>query len=409
MKIYSIQNPKSPEQTILFADKKRYWWSGALIYSALPIVMSLVYLVYPNPWLFITSLFIFIAIIPIVDALIGPKRSNPSEALVEQMNKDPYYGNLLIGIIPIHFAAVIVPAWLLATQDLSIGFYLAFSLAVALYSGFSINTAHEIGHKTTKLERFLSRVVLAVSGYGHFCVEHNVGHHKDVSTPEDPASARMGESVYRFALREIPGAFKRGWTAEKKRLVKRGLPIWSHHNHILQSYMMTLVWQGGLIAVLGWVVLPFLLIQNVAAWFQLTSANYIEHYGLLRAKKVNGRYERCRPHHSWNSNHVFSNLLLFQLQRHSDHHANPSRSYQSLRSFDSLPELPAGYLGMYLVAYFPPLWFAVMDKRVLAIEHINGDLSKVNLDPKNEAKIRQRHGLLGAANRKRQRFTRLFS
>ena len=106
---------------------------------------------------------------------------------------------------------------------------------------------------------------------------------------------------------------------------------------------------------------------------------------------------------------MFSNLLLFQLQRHSDHHANPSRSYQSLRSFDNLPELPSGYLSMYLMAYCPPLWFSVMNKRLLAIEHINGDLNKVNLDPKNEAKIRKKYGLLGAANRKRERLTRLFS
>jgi len=409
MKIYSIQNPDLPEELIQFTDKKRYWWLGSLIYSALPIIVSLFYLVYPNPWVLVISLFAFIFAVPLIDMIIGTNRSNPSDALVEQMNKDPYYRNLLIAIIPIHFAAIIVPAWLISSQGFSMVWYAVFTLAVALYSGFSINTAHEIGHKTSKLERFLARVTLSVSGYGHFCIEHNAGHHKDVSTPEDPASSRMGESIYRFAMREIPGAFKRGWAAEKKRLKKRNLPVWSHHNHILQSYAMTIVWQSALVIILGWIVLPFLLAQNVLAWFQLTSANYIEHYGLLRAKKVNGRYERCRPYHSWNSNHVFSNLLLFQLQRHSDHHANPSRSYQSLRSFDSLPELPSGYLGMYSLAFLPPLWFAVMDKRLLAIEHINGDLSKVNIDPKQEEKIRQCYGLLGAANRKRHSFTRLFS
>lgn len=409
MKIYSIQNPRAPEKEIQFADKKRYWWLGALLYSALPMIISLVYFVYPNIWLCAFFLVACILIVPLIDKIVGTNRSNPSDALVEKMNKDRYYRFLLIAIIPIHFASVIIPAWLIASQSFSLWQYLGFTIAVALFSGFSINTAHEIGHKTTKLERFLARVVLSVSGYGHFCIEHNAGHHKDVSTPEDPASSRMGESIYRFALREIPGAFKRGWVAERRRLTKRNLPVWSYHNHILQSYAMTLVWQSAVVICLGWIVLPFLLAQNVFAWIQLTSANYIEHYGLLRAKKVNGRYERCRPYHSWNSNHVFSNLLLFQLQRHSDHHANPSRSYQSLRSFDSLPELPSGYLGMYLLAYFPPVWFAVMDKRLLAIEHINGDLSKVNIDPTKEHKIRKRYGLLGAADRKRHRFTRLFS
>lgn len=409
MKIYSVANPDNLDEAILFTDKKRYWWLGGVLYPLMPAIVSILYLMLPSPWLLVSSLFALIAIIPLVDAVIGVNRSNPSEALVEQMNDDSYYGNLLIAAIPVHFIALIVPAWLIATQEFSPGFYVVFTLAVALYGGFSINTAHEIGHKNTKLDRFLARVALSVTGYGHFCIEHNAGHHRDVSTPEDPASSRMGESIYRFGLREIPGAFKRGWAAEKRRLTKRGLRVWSYHNHILQSYAMTLVWQGALAVLLGPVVLPFLVLHNVAAWFQLTSANYIEHYGLLRAKKSNGRYERCCPHHSWNSNHVFSNLLLFQLQRHSDHHANPSRSYQSLRSFDALPELPSGYIGMYLMAYIPPLWFAVMNKRLLAIEHISGDLSKVNIDPKNEARIRQRYGLLGAANRKRQRFTRLLT
>ena len=409
MKMYSVQSNDSVNGVMQLYDKKRYWWLGGLVYSALPILFSVLYFIYPNPWLFIASLALLIIIVPIVDAIIGVKRGNPSDALVAEMEKDPYYANLLIAIIPIHFAAVIVPAWLIASQNLSVGFYVAFSLVVAFYSGFSINTAHEIGHKRSKFERFLSRLTLSVSGYGHFCVDHNAGHHKDVSTPEDPVSARMGESIYRYALREIPGAFKRGWSIEKARLVKRDLAVWSHHNHILQSYAMTLVWQGALVATLGWIVLPFLLFQNAAAWFQLTSANYIEHYGLLREKKENGRYEKCQPHHSWNSNHVFSNLLLFQLQRHSDHHANPSRSYESLRSFDSLPELPSGYLGMYLLAYIPLLWFAVMNKRLLSIAHIQGDFTKVNIDPKYEAKIRHDYGVLAAADRKRQSFARLFT
>jgi alkane 1-monooxygenase len=141
---------------------------------------------------------------------------------------------------------------------------------------------------------------------------------------------------------------------------------------------MTLALQAGLVMTLGWPTLAFLFIHNLFAWFQLTSANYVEHYGLLRRKDEAGAYERCRPHHSWNSNHVFSNLLLFHLERHSDHHANPNRRYQSLRHFDDLPQLPTGYFGMFLMAYLPPLWFRVMNRRLLRLPHVAGDLSKVN-------------------------------
>ncbi len=145
-----------------------------------------------------------------------------------------------------------------------------------------------------------------------------------------------------------------------------------------------------LLVLFGWKVIPFLLIHNLFAYWQLTSANYVEHYGLLRNRDANGRYERCQPHHSWNSNHIFSNLVLFHLERHSDHHAHPTRRYQSLRHFDDVPSLPNGYFGMYLLAYFPPLWFRVMDERLLQLPHIQGDLDKVNIDPDALPSIRRK-------------------
>lgn len=373
---------------ISYTDKKRWLWVSTIFGSLLPLPVMAAFMLTSNPWVLILPLQIVFLFVPLVDYLIGTDTSNPPEEIVPQLESDPFYRRIMIVAIPMHFLVVAAGAWLLGTHDLAMGFFIAFSVVLGLNSGMSINTAHEIGHKTTKRERVLSRIVLAVSGYGHFCIDHNVGHHKDVATPEDPASSRMGESIYRFMLREIPGAAKRGWAAEAKRLDRKGQFFWSLHNHILQSYGMTIAFQGSLIILLGWPLLVYFLIHNSMAWFQLTSANYIEHYGLLRAKKENGRYERCQPHHSWNSNHTFSNLMLLQLERHSDHHANPARGFQSLRSFEDLPELPSGYFGMYALSYLPPLWFWVMDKRVLAIPHINGDLSKVNIDPKNEAKIR---------------------
>jgi alkane 1-monooxygenase len=190
----------------------------------------------------------------------------------------------------------------------------------------------------------------------------------------------------------MPGTMKRGWQLERARLVKANKPVWSHHNEILQSYALTAVIQIGLVMYFGWIVIPFLLVHNFWAWFQLTSANYIEHYGLLRDKKSNGSYERCKPHHSWNTNFIMSNVALFHLERHSDHHAYPARRYQSLRNFDDIPQLPNGYFGMYLLAYIPSLWFKVMDKRLLALPHIQGNLSKVNMCPKKRTLIIKHYG-----------------
>ncbi|MSQ99629.1 MAG: alkane 1-monooxygenase, partial [Xanthomonadales bacterium] len=287
---------------------------------------------------------------------------------------------------------LIIVAWFAATQDLAPGSVLLLAITAGLYSGLAVNTAHEMGHKKTRTEQILARFALAVPAYGHFCVEHNRGHHRHVATPDDPASARMGESIYHFALREIPGGFSRGWNNEAERLEREGTSRWSMQNEILQSYAISVVLQGTLLAALGWIMLPFLAIHNVCAWFQLTSANYIEHYGLLRASNPDGSFERCQPQHSWNANYVFSNVVLFHLERHSDHHANSSRRYQSLRNFAGIPQLPNGYFGMYLLAYLPWLWYRVMDQRLLALPHVRGDLTKANIQPAKRADILARFG-----------------
>ena len=381
-----------PEQgEIVYQDKKRYLWLFSLMWPWVPIIAVYLYFVTGSQWALVSPLAVGFVLVPIFDVLFGADKTNPPEVVVPQLDKDQYYRWLTFLAIPLHFLGLGVAIWFVGNYQMDPFFYIGFSVVAGIYGGLCLNTAHEIGHKNTKLDKLLARIVLAIPAYGHFCVEHNNGHHRDVSTPEDPASSRMGESIYRFMLREIPGAAKRGWAAEAERLSRKGHSFWSVHNHVLQSYALSLLIQGGAVLMFGWVVIPFLLIHNVVAWFQLTSANYIEHYGLLRERLENGRYERCKPHHSWNANHIFSNIVLFQLERHSDHHANASRPYQSLRSFENLPELPSGYFGMYFVAYFPALWFSVMDKRLLAIPHINGDFSKINLDPKYADKLKAKY------------------
>ncbi|MDH3589261.1 MAG: alkane 1-monooxygenase, partial [Gammaproteobacteria bacterium] len=281
--------------------------------------------------------------------------------------------------VPLHFVVLFGGAWFVASQDLGWFGLLGHSLLVGAISGFGVNIGHELGHKKSTADRVAARLVLAVPLYGHFSMEHNAGHHAEVATPEDTASARFGENIYRFSLREIPGGLKRAWRLERTRLQRRGHHVLNWRNEILQSYTVSLLLYAGLILAFGPVVIPFLLIQTAFAWWQLTSANYVEHYGLLREKRGDGRYERCQPHHSWNANHLASNLLLFHLERHSDHHAYAARRYQSLRHYEDVPQLPSGYFGMFLLAYVPPLWYRVMDPKVLGL--VDGDISKVNVDP----------------------------
>jgi len=371
-------SPSSQEQSRHTGEGKRYAWMLSVVYPLGPVyAIALHAWTGYEVWLLVPVLFTY-GLVPLMDVVLGEDDSNPPDSAVPRLQSDVYYRVLTWVTVPLHVIALIVACSYFVLADLSLFGAIVLAVTTGLFSGLSVNTGHEMGHHRHPIDQALTRVALAVPFYGHFTVEHNFGHHKAVATPEDHASARFNESIYRFALREIPGGLVRSWEIETNRLARRGRPWWSVHNSILQSHAIALLLQGGLVLMLGGLAVPFLLVHNVIAWFQLTSANYVEHYGLLRERTADGRYERCQPHHSWNSNHVVSNLLLFHLERHSDHHAHPGRRYQCLRDFSNVPRLPSGYFGMFLLAYVPPLWFSVMNPRLIGLDHVSGNMSRVN-------------------------------
>jgi alkane 1-monooxygenase len=394
---YTADDPQQGRVT--YRDRKRAWWWLSVVFPLLPFTGIAAHAATGLPIALGLPLLISYGLMPLLDALIGEDESNPPEAVVPQLEADRYYRWLTWATVPLHYVALIGCAWWAGTQDLPWWALVMLAYIAGTDSGLGLNTAHELGHKHGRIEQWLSRLALAVPAYGHFTVEHGRGHHRFVSTPEDHASSRMGESIYRFALRELPGGIRRAWALERERLAALGLGPISPRNTMLQSYAITAVLQLGLVAAWGLVMIPFLLVHNLVAWWQLTSANYVEHYGLLRQRDASGRYEPPQPHHSWNTNHLVTNLALFHLQRHSDHHAHPSRRYQSLRHFADLPQLPSGYFGMFPLAYVPWLWFKVMDPRLMALPHVQGDLRKVNVDPRRRAALAMRYGDAGGVHR----------
>ena len=390
MKGYTATLPSGA--AIYYTDRKRWLWAMSVFYPLQPLVGIWLHSLSGNEFWLLMPLLLNFGLGPIIDWALGEDRNNPPDAVIMQLDRDRYYRRLTYAAVPLHFVTLVGAAWYASTQGLSVWGLIGLAIVTGMASGLAINSGHELGHKNSRIEKLLAKLILAVPAYGHFTINHNLGHHRNVSTPGDHASARMGESIYKFAVREIPGALREAWTIERDRLQRRERSFWHPNNQILQSYYLTALLNIALIVWLGWVMVPFLLLHHASAYWQLTSANYIEHYGLLRKQDENGKYERCEPRHSWNSNHVFSNLVLFHLERHSDHHANPLRRYQALRHFDDAPQLPNGYFGVYLLAYVPVLWFRVMDKRLLALAHVKGDLDKVNICPDACAAIFLKYG-----------------
>ena len=389
-----MQSDRSQHAQHPYRDRKRYAWLLSLLVPCTVAIGPVMVLNTGDARTLWFQVAFFYLVVPLLDLWMGEDQSNPPESAVPALEADLYYRWITYLLVPILWAAFIFSAWFVARTPLPWHGLIAMVLITGSTGGFCINLGHEMGHKKTRLEQWLAKIVLAPTGYGHFCIEHNRGHHRDVATPADPASSRMGESIYRFVLREMPGAWVRAWELESARLRAANLSTWSLRNEILQPALITLLLWVALIVWLGWGIVPFMLVASFWANFQLTSANYVEHYGLLRAERAPGKFEACQPHHSWNSNHIFSNWALFHLQRHSDHHAHPLRRYQSLRHFDNLPRLPNGYFGMFLVAYVPPLWRYVMDERLLGI--VGRDVSRINIDPRHREALVRRYRLTGA-------------
>jgi len=312
------------------------------------------------------TVFIFL---PLLDLGIGKDSSNPIESEFQTLQNDFYFRWITYFWAVLQLVFVIWSIYEVSTKPRTTIEFLMFAFSVGLVTGgIGITVGHELGHKASKLEQFLSKMIYMTVCYMHFFIEHNFGHHVHVSTPNDNASSQKGQSFYNFYFKSVCGGFKSAWNIESRRLSKLGLPTFHFRNEMIWYIVITisfisLLFAGGslLRGELAWDVIIFFLLQSVIAFSLLELTNYIEHYGLKRKEIAPGKYEKVLPVHSWNQNYLVSNAFLFQLQRHSDHHANAGRRYQVLRNFVEAPQLPYGYELMILIALVPSLWFRMID------------------------------------------------
>jgi alkane 1-monooxygenase len=322
-------------------------------------------------WNFLASAFTF-GFIPLIDYLVGGDSQNPDEAQISALTEARYYRFITFVWVYVQIGMVGWGAYVFATQPTQWFEALGFFLGMAqVTGGIGITVAHELGHQRNRLEQVYSQVLLMTVCYMHFFIEHNKGHHVWVATPKDPATSRRGETFYGFWWRTVSGSWLSAWRIEAQALQRAGHRVWSWRNTMLWYVALPMLWMGALM-VMVWAltgqwdaqVVFFFLVQSVLAFSLLEAVNYIEHYGIERKEIANGRYERVNPLHSWNANQLVTNFFLFQLQRHSDHHANATRRYQTLRHFEESPQLPFGYPTMIWIALWPPAWFKLMDNRL---------------------------------------------
>lgn len=305
------------------------------------------------PWITLAITFL---LIPLIDAAVGrPAPGTPAVVpwcarWIPRLQLPLQAVLLMVGV---RMAAGMEP-WQLALFGIAVG---------AVTGGIGITVAHELAHRAAPLDRLIAKALLVPVFYGHFTVEHIRGHHVRVGTAEDPATAPRGMNVYRFFVRSIVGSLTHAWTLEKMRLAHGGGSALHPNNWVLTGSVLSVLlialaaWWGGVAGAL------FIVLQAAVAVLLLEIINYIEHYGLQRCR-IGDRYEPVHERHSWNADFTVSNWILFNLQLHSDHHAHMQRPYEELRSVPDAPQLPAGYPALLLLALVPPLWFAVMDRRV---------------------------------------------
>jgi len=337
-------------------------WKYLIAYIA-PLA-ALAGLLWRGPWSF-GSIYVAFVLIPVVEQFLPKSDRNLSrdeEAVKTNMR---LFDILLYLNIPILYGLVAGYFYVLTHVELATYELVGLTCNIGLILGTcGINVGHELGHRTRKYEQTMAKLLLLPPLYMHFFIEHNRGHHKNVATPEDPASAYRGQTVYAFWLRSVVGGYLNAWKLEAERLRRRELPVLSLHNEMLRFQLIQLAYLAAIAFLWGWSMLPYALAIAAFGFLLLESVNYIEHYGLRRREMGNGRYEKVGPQHSWNSDHELGRIFLYELTRHSDHHYKASRKYQVLRHFDRSPQLPWGYPASILMSLVPPLWFAVMHPRL---------------------------------------------
>ncbi len=310
------------------------------------------------------AVFFTFVFIPVLEIIVRKSDEKYTDEEKKNRNLDPFFDLLLYLNIPIVFGIFFFSLEKLAlassVYDI-IGIILSASIVMATNG---INVGHELGHRKSLIARTCSKLLYLPCQYMHFYIEHNFGHHINVATPEDPATARYKQTVYSFWITSVIRTYVSAWEIQLKLLKVSKRSFFSIKNDMVFYTLFQLSFLVFIYFNFGLYLTLLSIAMSIVSFLFLETINYVEHYGLLRKKEPSGRYERVKPHHSWNSNHTIGRIVLYELTRHSDHHFKSSKKYQVLESLDECPHLPHGYPTSILLSLIPPLWFNIMNPLV---------------------------------------------
>lgn len=318
-------------------------------------------------WSFSTVILAFV-FIPILEFVSKPNPQNASKEVEDARNMNRFFDFLLYLNIPIIYfltykSIVTIEAGVSSVTYLGLLLNLGIVLGTA-----GINVGHEIGHRKGMLNKIAAALLLSPSFYGHFTIEHNYGHHKWVATPDDPVTAKYNQSIYAFIVSAVIGVYTSAWKIAFRGLQRKGLSKWSLRNELIWITLFQLLLFASFFVVGQWQGLVFCVLAAIASFSLLETIDYVEHYGLQRKRLSSGKYEQVSELHSWNSDHEIGRIFLYELTRHTDHHMNAARKFQTLRHMEGSPQLPFGYPSSIILALIPPIWFKTMNPRLKALQ-----------------------------------------
>ena len=318
-----------------------------------------------NGWSTFSPIIFTFVLIPFVEIFLKPDKENFDQETMLKEKNSRIYDWILYLSVPVQLLMLISFLFVIELTAVNSVDYFGKVFAMGLLCGvLGINIGHELGHRSSRWEQFLGELLLLTSLNTHFLPYHNEGHHREVATPDDAATAKKGQPLFSFWITSHFGSYAKAWEVENSRMKRLGKRRFSFSNRMIIYSIANLVLVFGIYYYFDFKVLLAFILAAVIGILLLETVNYIEHYGLLRRKNESGRYERVKHWHSWNSDHQIGRLMLFNLSRHSDHHYKASKKYQVLESLPESPQMPTGYPGMMMLALIPPLWFSVMDKKL---------------------------------------------